>query len=157
MRWSCPGAPTGAESRRAVADPPLSCEKDRGLSKASGKSGTARKDQGRFRPNARLDRRVTFFAMCCQTVDHFDNPITDNAEFHFAEAPRCARWRAKAYAACDRRLSRLERDSVLVAGDVRPAQSFFRRISFTPLGRGSTSIRWVSVPPVTVPRPPFIN
>ena len=38
----------------------------------------------------------------------------------------------------------------------RPS-AFSVALPFTPLGRRSTSITWLSVPPVTMSRPPFIS
>ena len=104
-----------------------------------------------------LDLRVAVFTIGGKAVDHLGDPVADLAELRLAEAAGGARGAAQPDARGDRGLFRVEGDAVLVAGDMARPRAFSVALPFTPLGRRSTSIRWVSVPPVTMSRPPFIS
>ena len=93
---------------------------------------------------------IAILAIGGQTIGHGDDPIRNLAEFRFAKAAGRARRCAKTDAAGDHRAFGVERDAVLVAGDMRAPRAFSVALPFTPLGRRSTSSRCVSVPPVTV-------
>jgi hypothetical protein len=84
---------------------------------------------------------------------HFGDQLADLAEFGLAEAARGAGRRAEADARGDEGLFRIERDAVLVAGDEARPSAFSARLPVAFLGRRSTSIRWLSVPPETMSRP----
>src|SRR3954452_3725470 len=72
--------------------------------------------------NGRLDHRVLVAALLRQHVEHLDDHVADLAEFRDAEAAGGAGRRAEPHARGDHRLFRVERDAVLVAGDMRAAE-----------------------------------
>src|SRR3954462_15783599 len=84
--------------------------------------------------NGRLDHRVLVAALLRQHVQHFDNHVTDLAEFGDAEAARRAGRRPEPHARCDHRLCGIKRDAVLVAGDLRAAERDFGNLAGQALG-----------------------
>ncbi|ENN85865.1 hypothetical protein RHSP_17832 [Rhizobium freirei PRF 81] len=77
-----------------------------------------------------LDGSIAFVGIGdLQAVEHFDDQIADFPEVGFLEAARRAGRRAEADARRDEGLFRVERDAVLVAGDVGTAEGGLRTLA----------------------------
>ena len=81
-----------------------------------------------------LDQRILLDLLLRQHVEHLRDQVADLPELGDAEAARGAGRRAEPDARRDRRLLRIERDAVLVAGDVGAAERQLRDLAGEPLG-----------------------
>ena len=79
-------------------------------------------------------QRVFLGALLRQHVEHFRDQVADMTKFGNAEAARGAGRRAEPDTGGDRRFFRVERDAVLVAGDVGAPERRFRHLARQPLG-----------------------
>src|ERR1700720_3937249 len=77
-------------------------------------------------PDARLCLRILITAAFRQRVEHFRNHFADLPELGDAEAARGAGRRTEPDTRRDHRLLRIERNAILVAGDVGAAERDFR-------------------------------
>src|SRR5262249_32026970 len=78
--------------------------------------------------------RILFDALLREDVEHLDDQLAHLLEFGDAEAAAGAGGSAEAYPRRHRRFLRIERDAVLVAGDVRAAEGQLRDLAGQALG-----------------------
>ena len=122
-----------------------------------GIEGEARAEFGHFAPDLLFDRGIALGAVGGKPVHDLHDPVRDLTELGLPEAARGTRRRAQSDAAGDGRFFRVEGDAVLVDGDMRPSERRIGDVAGDFLGRRSTSIRCVSVPPVTMSSPPLMS
>src|SRR5438067_4186934 len=81
-----------------------------------------------------LDRRIGFHVLMGKYVKHLHDKLADFLEFANAKAARRACRSAQTYSRRDCRLLRVKRNTVLVAGDVRPPERRLRHPAGKALG-----------------------
>src|SRR5436190_3536915 len=85
-------------------------------------------------PHRGLDQRVFLDALLRQDIEHLDDQLTHLLKLGDAEPARGAGGRAEPHARGHRRLLRIARDAILVAGDVGAAERQLRHLAGKALG-----------------------
>src|SRR5436190_2957056 len=85
-------------------------------------------------PHRGLDQRILLDGLLRQDIEHLDDQLAHLLELGDAEAARGAGGRAEPHARGHRRLLRIARDAILVAGDVGAAERQLRHLAGKALG-----------------------